>query len=376
VVLAKQSFYDLLHIHAQADEATIKRSYRKLALQLHPDKVQGSEDEKRKAAEKFAEVSHAYEVLMDPKKRQMYDRYGEEGLKSFGEGGGGGNPNDIFSQFFGGGYPFGGGFPFGGGAQEEEVIVKGENVHVGLDVALEDLYGGKEVRVVRDKHVLKPAPGTRQCNCKQKLVTRQIGPGMFQQATVQECETCDNVQLVRETDTLMVHIEPGMKDGQEIVFFEEGEPAVDGEHGDLVFHVQLTRHDVFERRGDDLLMTLGVTLTEALVGFEKTVRHLDGHDVILKKDGITRPGEVMVVQGEGMPVYEGSGGAAGQLVVTVMVRFPESSLGKKEQSELEDVLKKVEAWGDVRGVHDGRRAYTDEVHKERSEHIKPNHDEL
>ena len=101
------------HTARRRDDATIKRSYRKLALKLHPDKVQGSEDEKKAAAEKFAEVSHAYEVLMDAEKRKIYDRFGEEGLNNMGQGGHA-HPGDIFSQFFGG---FGG-FPFGGGFQE------------------------------------------------------------------------------------------------------------------------------------------------------------------------------------------------------------------------------------------------------------------
>ena len=359
-IVAKQSYYDLLHVHTGADDATIKRSYRKLALKLHPDKVQGSEDEKKAAAEKFAEVSHAYEVLMDAEKRKIYDRYGEEGLKNMGQGGHA-HPGDIFSQFFGG---FGR-FPFGGGFQEEQTP-KGQTVHVGLEVTLEDLYVGKEFHVTRDKHVLKPAPELpkRRCNCRQRMETRQVGPGMFQQRQVQECEECENVKLVRETDKLTVHVEPGMQDGHEIVFFEEGEPIIDGEHGDLVFHVH-TRpaHDVFERRGDDLMMTLGVTLTEALVGFEKPVRHLDGHEVVVKREGVTRPGDVFEFEGEGMPVYNRDG--KGKLVVTVHVRFP-TSLSGKEVDEVRRVFDvKGRVWGPVESVVAGKQVYTDELHPER-----------
>ena len=337
------------------DDATIKRSYRKLALQLHPDKVQGDEHEKKAAADKFAEVSHAYEVLTDPEKRNIYDRYGEEGLNNMGQGGHA-HPGDIFSQFFGG---FGG-FPFGGGFQEEQTP-KGENVHVGVDVTLEDLYAGKEVRVTRDKHVLKPAPGKRECNCKQKMITRQIGPGMFQQTPVRECEQCDNVRLERQKDELTVHIEPGMTDGQEIVFFEEGEPMVDGEHGDLVFHVQLRPHAVFDRRGADLIMTLAVTLTEALTGFEKKIRHLDGHEVVLTRSGVTRPGDVMEVEGEGMPVSSVSsvssvsGGGRGRLFVHVQVRFPEKPLDAKEMDEVRRLFEvEGRAWGAVQSVVEGK----------------------
>lgn len=352
------------HTARRRDDATIKRSYRKLALKLHPDKVQGSEDEKKAAAEKFAEVSHAYEVLMDAEKRKIYDRFGEEGLNNMGQGGHA-HPGDIFSQFFGG---FGG-FPFGGGFQEEQTP-KGETVHVGLEVTLEDLYVGKEFTVTRDKHVLRPAPELpkRRCNCKQRMETRQVGPGMFQQRQVQECEECENVKLVRQTDTLTVHVEPGMRDGTEIVFFEEGEPILDGEHGDLVFHLQLRDHDIFERRGDDLVMTLGVSLTEALTGFEKRVVHLDGHEVPVVRAGVTRPGDVYVVDGEGMPAYSdsssssGADGRKGRLVVTVQVRFP-TSLSAKEGEQVGRLFAET-AWGPVEGVVPGKRVYTDEVHGE------------
>jgi DnaJ family protein B protein 11 len=161
-------------------------------------------------------------------------------------------------------------------------------------------------------------------------------------------------------------VEPGMKDGEEIVFFEEGEPIVDGEHGDLVFHIQMQPHDVFERRGNDVWMTLGVTLTEALGGFEKTVRHLDGHEVVLKREGVTRPGDVMVLEGEGMPVPDG-GARTGSLVVTVQVRFPQH-VGPKEMDALRAVFGaengKGVVWGEVQSSIEGKRVYTDEVHQE------------
>jgi len=320
VLACGRDYYDILHVHRSADEATIKRSYRKLALKMHPDKVQGTEEEKAKAAEKFAEVGHAYEVLMDPKKRQVYDRYGEEGLKSMGDGGGGGgmDPNDIFSQFFGSAF---GGFGFGGA--QEEVEVKGETVHVGLEVTLEDLYNGREFKITRDKNVLKPARGKRDCNCKQKLVTKSIGPGMFQQFTKTECEKCDNVQFVRQEDELTVSLEPGMVDGQKIEFFEEGEPVIDGEPGDLVFVVQTRPHAVFKRvNTHDLHMNLVISLLEALVGFERQIKHLDGHMVTIAHKGVVSPGDVMKLKNEGMRKYDST--RKGSLYVNITVSFPKS----------------------------------------------------
>ncbi|PIA61150.1 hypothetical protein AQUCO_00300580v1 [Aquilegia coerulea] len=235
-VLGGKSYYDILQLSKGATEEQIKRAYRKLALKYHPDKNQGNEE----ANKKFTEISNAYEVLSDQEKRSIYDRYGEEGLKqhaaSGGRGGGGGmNIQDLFSSFFGG----------GGGEEEEERIVKGDDVIVELEATLEDLYMGGTLKVWREKNVLKPAPGKRRCNCRNEVYHRQIGPGMFQQMTEQVCEQCPNVKYEREGYHVTVDIEKGMQDGQEVVFYEDGEPVIDGEPGDLkVRHTLFLTFDV------------------------------------------------------------------------------------------------------------------------------------
>ncbi|KAG2624766.1 hypothetical protein PVAP13_3KG173600 [Panicum virgatum] len=221
--IAGKSYYDVLQVPKGASEDQIKRSYRKLALKYHPDKNPDNEE----ANKRFAEINNAYEVLTDQEKRKIYDRYGEEGLKQFqGRGGGGGGMNiqDIFSSFFGGG---------GGAEEEEEQILKGDEVVVELEASLEDLYMGGSLKVWREKNVIKPAPGKRKCNCRNEVYHRQIGPGMYQQMTEQVCDQCPNVKFVREGEFLTVDIEKGMQDGQEVLFFEEGEPKIDGEPGDL-----------------------------------------------------------------------------------------------------------------------------------------------
>ncbi|PRW20497.1 dnaJ ERDJ3B isoform A [Chlorella sorokiniana] len=339
-----RDYYELLQVPRSANEAQIKRAYRKLALKMHPDKVQGNEEEKKAAAQKFADVSHAYEVLTDPEKRKVYDRYGEEGLKQMGGGGGGGgNPNDIFSQFFG---QFGFGF---GQEQQEEQTPKGNNVIVDLEVSLKDLYLGNQFKVVRDKSVWKPAPGMRKCNCKQKVVTQQIGPGMYQQYTTQVCEDCPNVKLVRETDALTVSVEPGMADGHTITFFEEGEPIIDGEHGDLHVVLRTQPHATFERRGDGLLANVTISLLDALVGFQRELEHLDGHKVQVGAAGVTRPGEVRWFQGEGMPRYEKPG--RGDLWVTYSVAFP-TSITDEQRQQLKTLFGANPEWQRRQLAHD------------------------
>jgi len=229
---------------------------------------------------------------------------------------GGGRGNNIFDFFFGGG-----GFG-GGGQEEEEQTPKGHDIIVDLFVSLKDLYVGREISTVRDKSVYKPASGTRRCKCKQKLVTRQLGPGMFQQYTQQVCEECPAVKLEREKDTITVHVEPGMVENQEITFFEEGEPMVDGEAGDLRFRIRTLSHAVFQRVGHDLHMNKTISLVDALTGFSQDFQHLDGHTVTLAAEGVTRPGSVQKVDGEGMPVFDSA--AKGDLYVTYTVDFPAS----------------------------------------------------
>ncbi|KAI3916219.1 hypothetical protein MKW98_004660 [Papaver atlanticum] len=324
-VLAGKSYYDILQIAKGSTEDQIKRAYRKLALKYHPDKNQGNEE----ANKKFAEINNAYEVLSDRDKRNIYDRYGEEGLKQHAAQGGGGrgggmNMQDIFSSFFGGGEP-----------EEEDKVVKGDDVIVDLDASLEDLYKGGTLKVWREKNVLKPAPGKRRCNCRNEVYHRQIGPGMFQQMTEQVCEQCPNVKYEREGYFITVDIEKGMQDGQEVSFYEDGEPIIDGEAGDLKFKIRTAPHDIFKREGNDLHTTVSITLVQALVGFEKNIKHLDEHLVEIGSKKITKPKEVRKFKGEGMPLHISS--KKGDLYVTFEVLFP-SSLTEDQKTKIKEVF--------------------------------------
>ncbi|XP_075642188.1 dnaJ protein ERDJ3B [Castanea sativa] len=322
--IAGKSYYDILQVPRGASDDQIKRAYRKLALKYHPDKNPGNEE----ANKRFADINNAYEVLSDSEKRNIYDRYGEDGLKqhaaSGGGRGGGMNMQDIFSQFFGGGQ-----------MEEEERIVKGDDVIVELDASLEDLYLGGSVKVWREKNILKPAPGKRRCNCRNEVYHKQIGPGMFQQMTEQVCEQCPNVKYEREGYFVTVDIEKGMQDGQEVVFYEDGEPIIDGEAGDLKFRIHTAPHDQFRREGNDLHATITITLVQALVGFEKTIKHLDDRLVDIGTKGITKPKEVRKFKGEGMPLHFST--KKGDLYVQFEVLFP-TSLTEDQKTQIKAVL--------------------------------------
>nr|GEV85533.1 DnaJ protein ERDJ3B-like [Tanacetum cinerariifolium] len=319
-----KSYYDILQVPKGASDDQIKRAYRKLALKYHPDKNQGNED----ANKKFAEINNAYEVLSNSEKRGIYDRYGEEGLKQHAAGGGGGAYINVLAvnRFFGGG---------GGDHEEEERVAKGDDVVVDLDATLKDLYMGGSLKVWREKNILKPAPGKRKGNCRNEVYHRQIGPGMFQQMTEQVCEQCPNVKYEREGNFITVDIEKGMQDGQEVVFYEEGEPIIDGEPGDLRFRVRTAPHDRFRREGNNLHATTTITLAQALVGFEKTITHLDEHLVNIGSKGITKPKEVKKFKGEGMPLHFSN--KKGDLYVTFEVLFP-TSLTDDQKTKIKAIL--------------------------------------
>lgn len=244
------------------------------------------------------------------------------------------------------------GFGFGGGDRHQErETPKGNDVLMDLWVTLEELYNGNFVELVRNKPVYKPAHGTRKCNCRQEMVTRQLGPGRFQMLQQAVCDECPNQKLVNEEHVLELEIEQGMRDGQEQRFVAEGEPHIDGEPGDLRIRVRTQPHPVFERRGDDLYTNVTISLLDALVGFEMELEHLDKHMVNLKRDKITWPGARMRKADEGMPNYENNN-KKGTLFITFDVEFPKGELNEEEKTQIRQILKegaKPKSYNGLRG---------------------------
>ncbi|XP_075212168.1 dnaJ heat shock protein family member shriveled [Lycorma delicatula] len=313
-------FYDILNVSPYSSVDEIKQAYRKLARKVHPDK-----NKDPKASEEFAELNRVYEVLSDSEKRKRYDRCGESCIKD--EKGSG--SVDPFSSFFG--------FHFGDESEQQRETPKGATIVMDVYVTLEELYSGNFIEITRNKPVMKPAKGTRKCNCRQEMTTRQLGPGRFQMLQQTVCDECPNIRLMNEERIIELEVEQGMVDGQETRFVAEGEPHIDGEPGDLIIRIKTLPHKVFERKGDDLYTNVTVSLQDALVGFEMEITHLDGRKVLISRDKITWPGARIRKKGEGMPLYDDNN-KRGTMYITFDIEFPKGDLSQEEKEGIKRIL--------------------------------------
>lgn len=342
--LAGRDFYKILGVGKKATDYEIKRSFRKLAVDLHPDKNINDPD----ATKKFHDLREAFEVLSDKEKRKIYDEGGEKKLEEMSKGAkaGGFDPFESFmGEFFG----------FSSESNQNKETPKGADVVIDLWATYEELYVGRFVQIQRVKPVYKQTTGTRKCNCRQEMKTRSLGPGRFQMMQQTVCDECPNMELKTQERLLEVEIEPGIKEGAEQRFYGEGEPHIDGDPGDLKVRIRTLPHPVFERRADDLYTNATITLTEALTGFTISLKHLDGHVVKITRDKVTWPGSKIRKAGEGMPNYDDNK-QKGVLYVTFDVQFPRGELSAEDKESIKKLLTSYRTeTDDVNSIHDSKR---------------------
>ncbi|MDH4177198.1 MAG: molecular chaperone DnaJ [Thermoleophilia bacterium] len=344
----ERDYYEVLGIERGASEAEIKKAFRRLARELHPD-VNGSAD----AEHLFREVAEAYEVLSDPERRQTYDRFGHAGLRT-----GGfqptdfdlGNLSDIFAAFFGDGV-------FGSPGQPRRA--RGADVSVAVEVTLADAASGASVHVplrvaqtCERCHGARAEPGTsaeRCATCGGRGQVQHVSQSVFGQfvrastcprcdglgeVVATPCSACDGAgRLIGERE-LDVDVPPGIHDGQRIRLRGEGHAgALGGPAGDAFVLVRVRAHEGVERDGDDLLTVAAVTFTQAALGTVVSVPSAEG-DVEVDVPPGAQPGDVIVVRGRGMPALHT--GRRGDLRVHVDVRVPRR-LTPEQRAQLEQL---------------------------------------
>ncbi|GLI78499.1 type I HSP40 co-chaperone [Penicillium ochrochloron] len=347
-------YYECLGVDPSATEAQLKSAYKKGALKFHPDKNTNNPD----AAEKFKELSHAYEILSDPQKRQIYDQYGEEGLEGGGAGGGM-NAEDLFSQFFGGGGAFGGMF---GGGMRDTGPKKARTIHHVHKVNLEDIYRGKVSKLALQKSVICSGcegrggkdGAVKECTgCNgsgMKTMMRQMGPMIQRFQTVcpdcngegeiirdkDRCKKCNGKKTVVERKVLHVHVDKGVRDGHKIEFRGEGDQMPGVMPGDVVFEIEQKPHARFQRKNDDLFYQAEIDLLTALAGGTIHIEHLDERwlTVNIAPGEVIVPDAIKVIPGQGMPSFRHHD--FGNLYIKFDVKFPE-----KDQLQNLELLEQV-----------------------------------
>jgi len=341
---AATDFYKLLGISRNASHKEIKKAYRQKSLEFHPDK-----NKEEGAAEKFAEIAHAYEVLSDEEKKEIYDREGEEGLKRHEEGDmrGGGDPfSDMFNHF---GFNFG-----GGGRNRDDGQRRTESVQIPLRLDLKQLYNGEILEVQYIREVL--CRNWEECmrndsTCSGpgvKVVRQQLAPGFVQQMETSapqcvargkswrsNCKACPEGKTETEKIELTIDVTKGMREGERITFEGVTDEKPGFVAGDLHFIIQENENKYFHREHDHLYMTKEIPLVDALTGFSLGLTHVDGHQFTVDVDGVTECDHVMRVPGKGMPRRSGRG--FGDLYITFEVDFPDS-LTQVQRDSIKKIL--------------------------------------
>lgn len=356
-------YYQILDIPRNASPEEIKKAYRKKALQFHPDKNPGSTE----AEKKFKEISEAYEVLSDDKKKQMYDRYGKEGVQGAGMGGGGQSytsmdeamrtfmgafggmgGDSFFDAFFGGGdfAAEGGG---GRRSQSRQGVSKRANVSVtfeeaakGVDkeLALTNLVSCNECH---GKGSASPQ-GIKKCSrCAGRgQVFEQRGffsmsmpcpqcHGQGQMIT-DPCKVCHGEGATKEKQRVKVHIPAGIDTGMRLKMSGYGDAGAEGgPAGDLYVFITVEPNEIFEREGNDITLTLPISFTEAALGSKKEVPSLYAHTCRITIPAGTQNDHILRVKGEGFPNVHGQG--KGDLLVKIFVETP-TRLSEKQKELL------------------------------------------
>ena len=356
--MAKRDFYEVLGVSKGASDDEIKKAYRKMALQFHPDKNPGNKE----AEDKFKEAAAAYDVLSNKEKKQRYDQFGHAGVGGAASGGGAGgfggmNMDDIFSQF---GDIFGG---FGGGQRSGRRVNRGANIRIKVTLTLEEIATGVEKKIKVNKLVAcetctgsgaEAGSGHDTCNtCRGSgHVTRVQNTilGQMQSTAVcptcsgegktikNKCKKCTGEGVVRGESVIPINIPAGVQEGMQLQVSGMGNAgARGGVNGDLLVVIEEKEHEVLSRDGNDLHYDLFVNFADAALGGEAIVPALNGK-VKIKIEPGTHAGKILRLKHKGLPNV--SYHETGDLLVNINVWTPQKL--NSEEKKLMEKLRESE----------------------------------
>jgi len=341
----KRDYYEILGVHRNAADIEIKKAYRKLAIQFHPDKNPGD----KASEEKFKELTEAYEVLSDPQKRAQYDQFGHAGLGGggFSSGGfGAGSPfGDIFGDIFGDVF---------GATRQRGRGRRGDDLRYDLDISFEEAAFGVETKIEvpyakrcqkcggtgakpgTEPKVCPSCRGAGQVRYQQGFfsVSKTCGPCGGEGKIVEHpCPDCRGAGTVRDVKNLSVKIPAGVETGNRLKLANEGGQGLKGgPNGDLYVYISVREHSIFRREDNDVLCEIPISIVQAALGCELEVPTLDGK-VSMKIPEGTQSGKIFRVRGKGIPVLQGYG--RGDQLVIVRVETP-TNLTKRQKELLEE----------------------------------------
>src|SRR5580658_2333345 len=349
--MAKQDYYATLGVAREASPEDLKKAYRKLAMQHHPDRNPGD----KQAEGKFKEVNEAYDVLKDEQKRAAYDRFGHAAFEQGGGGraggfefSGGGGLNDIFDQMFGefmGGGRRGGGRARGGADLRQQVEIDLVQAFAGVKISLrvptrvvcDACSGSGSEDKTRSADACGTCHGAGKVRAQQGffLIERTCPTcGGAGRVIRNPCKVCRGQGTVQRERTLQVAIPAGVEDGTRIRLAGEGEAGAQGTTpGDLYVHVAIRQHPIFERDGANLALRMPVRMSQAALGAELEVPVIDGTRIKVKVPAGTQTGEQIRVRGKGFSVLRSV--VRGDLYIQVLVETPQH-LTRRQRELLEE----------------------------------------
>lgn len=340
--MEKRDYYEILGVHRNASDTEIKKAYRKLALQFHPDKNAGDKD----AEERFKEISEAYSVLSDPQKRVTYDQYGHAGLGNgggFSSGGFGGSPfEDIFGDLFGD--------IFGGRARSRGRGRRGDDLRYNLSIKFEEAAFGLETKIQIPRYETcatcqgsgaRPGTSPRTCQVCHGAGQVRYQQGFFSltrpcpecggegQVIDQPCDDCRGSGRIRGKKTISLKIPAGVETGSRLKLTGEGEPGIQGgPPGDLYVVLSVLEHPLFQREGQDIICEIPISFPQAALGCEVEVPTLT-EKISIKVPAGTQSGKVVSLPGKGFPSLQGYN--RGDQLVVLRVETPTRLTGRQKE---------------------------------------------